>query len=95
LKKDVTIYLEDMINAIVEIEKSTKEVSFEAFASSYEKMNSVAYDVLILGEAVDKSPKSVQDQILRFHGEYLTTSETNISTNIEQSNPTNSGKWRN
>jgi len=60
LKKDFKIYIEDMINAINEIEKSTKDVSYEAFANNYEKINSVAYDVLILGEAVDKIPKSVQ-----------------------------------
>jgi uncharacterized protein with HEPN domain len=51
-----------MINAINEVEKSTKDVSFEAFASNYEKINSVAYDVLIIGEAVDKIPKSVQEK---------------------------------
>jgi uncharacterized protein with HEPN domain len=50
-----------MINAINEVEKSTKDVNFEAFASNYEKINSVAYDVLIIGEAVDKIPKSVQE----------------------------------
>jgi uncharacterized protein with HEPN domain len=50
-----------MVNAINEIEKSTKDVSFETFSGSYEKINSVAYDVLIIGEAVDKIPKSVQD----------------------------------
>ena len=60
MKKDFKIYIEDMINAINEIEKSTKDVSYEAFANNYEKINSVAYDVLILGEAVDKIPKSVQ-----------------------------------
>jgi uncharacterized protein with HEPN domain len=51
-----------MINAINEVEKSTKDVSFEAFASNFEKINSVAYDVLIIGEAVDKIPKSVQEK---------------------------------
>jgi uncharacterized protein with HEPN domain len=49
-----------MINAINEIETSTKDVSFETFVGNYEKINSVAYDVLIIGEAVDKIPKSVQ-----------------------------------
>jgi len=61
LNKDFKVYLDDIINAINEVEKSTKEVSFEAFASNYEKINSVAYDVLIIGEAVDKIPKSVQE----------------------------------
>jgi hypothetical protein len=32
-----------MINAIDEAEKSTKNVSFEAFASNYEKINSVTF----------------------------------------------------
>jgi uncharacterized protein with HEPN domain len=61
LNKDFKVYLDDMINAINEVEKSTKDVSFEAFSSNYEKINSVAYDVLIIGEAVDKIPKNVQE----------------------------------
>lgn len=60
MKKDYLVYLEDMLNAIREIENSTKDVSFEDFVGNYEKINSVAYDVLIIGEAVDKIPKSVQ-----------------------------------
>jgi uncharacterized protein with HEPN domain len=62
LKKDFAVYFEDMINAIDEIEKSTSVVTFENFAKNYEKINSVAYDVLILGEAVDKIPKPVQEK---------------------------------
>ena len=62
MNKDFKVYLDDMINAINEVEKSTQDVSFEAFASNYEKINSVAYDVLIIGEAVDKIPKSVQEK---------------------------------
>ena len=61
MNKDFKVYLDDMINAINEAEKSTKDVSFEAFASNYEKINSVAYNVLIIGEAVDKIPISLQE----------------------------------
>ena len=61
MNKDFKVYLDDMINAIDEAEKSTKNVSCEAFASNYEKINSVAYDVLIIGEAVNKIPQSVQE----------------------------------
>lgn len=60
MKKDYKVYLEDMVNAINEIELSTRDINFEDFAASYEKINSVAYDVLIIGEAVDKIPRSVQ-----------------------------------
>lgn len=61
MNKNFKVYLDDMINAINEVEKSTTDVSFEYFASNYEKLNSVAYDVLIIGEAVDKIPKSIQE----------------------------------
>jgi uncharacterized protein with HEPN domain len=61
LNKDFKVYLDDMINAINEVEKSTKNIGFEAFSNNYEKINSVAYDVLIIGEAVDKIPISVQE----------------------------------
>ena len=60
MKKDFKVYLDDMIHAINEIEKSTEEINFESFAANYEKINSVAYDVLIIGEAVDKIPPSIQ-----------------------------------
>ena len=61
MNKDFKVYVDDMINAINEVEKSTANVSFEDFAGNYEKINSVAYDVLIIGEAVDKIPRSVQE----------------------------------
>ena len=61
MNKDFKVYIDDMLNAINEVEHSTKDVSFEVFASNYEKINSVAYDVLIIGEAVDKIPKSLQE----------------------------------
>ncbi len=41
-------------------EQSTKDVDFETFAGNFEKLNSIAYDVLIIGEAVDKIPESLQ-----------------------------------
>ena len=62
MKKDFKVYLDDMINAINEVEKSTRDVNFEEFAKNYEKINSVAYDVLIIGEAVDKIPKAIQEK---------------------------------
>ena len=62
MKKDVKVYLDDMVNAINEIESSTKGITFDAFASNYEKINSVAYDVLILGEAANKLPESYQEE---------------------------------
>ena len=60
MKKSTKIYLEDMLNAINEIENSTKDITFEAFLNNYEKINSVAYDVLIIGEAANKLPNSFQ-----------------------------------
>ena len=62
MTKDFKVYIDDMINAINEIEKSTTDISFETFASNFEKLNSVAYDVLIIGEVVDKIPKSIQEK---------------------------------
>jgi uncharacterized protein with HEPN domain len=36
LNKDFKVYLDDMINAINEVEKSTKDVSFEAFSRNHD-----------------------------------------------------------
>ena len=47
MNKDFKVYVDDMINAINEVEKSTANVSFEDFAGKYEKINSVAYILLI------------------------------------------------
>lgn len=61
MNKDYIVYLDDMIKAIEEIEQSTLDISFEAFEGNFEKLNSVAYDVLIIGEAVNKIPDAVQN----------------------------------
>lgn len=61
MKKDYKVYLEDILKAINETEESTKDISFEAFSGNYEKINSVAYNVLIVGEAVDKIPRHIQE----------------------------------
>jgi len=70
LKKDVKVYLDDMINAINEIETSTEGITFEAFAGNYEKINSVAYDVLILGKLPTSFPNLFRKRIRKFLGGY-------------------------
>jgi len=62
LNKDAIVYLEDMIGAIKEIEQSTRDISYEAFVGNFEKLNSVAYDVLIIGEAANKIPDPIQER---------------------------------
>jgi uncharacterized protein with HEPN domain len=68
-----------MLTAINEVEKSTQNLTFEAFASSYEKINSMAYDVLVIGEAVDKIPRAAQEEHPQILGGCSTTLETSIS----------------
>ena len=94
MNKDFKVYLDDMINAINEVEKSTADVSFEAFASNYEKINSVAYDVLIIGEAVDKIPKSMQENNPQIPWRILNDIRNKHIHEYHTVKLTNFGKWQ-
>jgi Uncharacterized conserved protein len=56
MSKQYVVYVKDILNAINKIEVSTTGINFEAFKQDYEKVDSVAYNVLIIGEASNKIP---------------------------------------
>lgn len=60
MSKQCIVYVKDILNAIKKIETSTSEIDFETFKKDYEKVDSVAYNVLIIGEASNKIPLSVR-----------------------------------
>jgi uncharacterized protein with HEPN domain len=60
MSKQYVVYVKDILNAINKIEASTKDIDFETFKQDYEKVDSVAYNVLIIGEASNKVSPSLQ-----------------------------------
>lgn len=60
MSKQCIVYIKDILNAIEKIEKSTNSIDFETFKADYEKVDSVAYNVLIIGEASNKIPLSIR-----------------------------------
>ena len=60
MSKQYIVYVKDILNAIDKIEKSTNNIDFDSFKEDYEKVDSVAYNVLIIGEASSKVPLSIR-----------------------------------
>jgi uncharacterized protein with HEPN domain len=60
MSKEAIVYIKDILSAIQKIETSTQDIDFEAFKQDYEKVDSVAYNVLIIGEASNKVPLSIR-----------------------------------
>jgi uncharacterized protein with HEPN domain len=60
MSKQTVVYVKDILYAIDKIETSTKDIDFETFRRDYEKVDSVAYNVLIIGEASNKIPLSIR-----------------------------------
>ena len=59
MKKDFKVFVDDIIDSIDKIEKTTN-TDFNTFITNYEKIDTVAYNILIIGEAVNKMPKTIQ-----------------------------------
>lgn len=60
MKRDFRVFVDDIIDSIDKIENSTKNIDFDTFVSNYEKIDTVAYNILIIGEAVNKIPRAIQ-----------------------------------
>lgn len=60
--RDVSAFLQDMLEAIQEIESFTAGVDFEAFQGNREKILAVVKLLEILGEAVKQIPDELRDQ---------------------------------
>jgi uncharacterized protein with HEPN domain len=60
--RDVSEFLQDMLEAIQEIEAFTAGVDFEAFQGNREKILAVVKLLEILGEAVKQIPDELRDR---------------------------------
>ena len=61
-RRDVTDYLQDILDAVAAIEQFTADIEFEAFSQNLEKVFAVSRAIEIIGEAVKRIPDSVRSQ---------------------------------
>ncbi len=56
MKRQVTDYLQDILDAIAAIEEFTAGIEFESFSQNMEKVFAVSRAIEIIGEAVKRIP---------------------------------------
>lgn len=61
-RRDYRDYLQDIIDAINDIEDFTKNMCFEEFANDKKTINGVIRSLEIIGEAAKNIPKSVRNR---------------------------------
>ncbi|PIX68842.1 DUF86 domain-containing protein [Candidatus Roizmanbacteria bacterium CG_4_10_14_3_um_filter_39_13] len=62
MKKDNSIYLKDIQNAIIKIEEYTKDISFESFRNEDMRQDAVIRQFEIIGEAASRISKDFLEQ---------------------------------
>jgi uncharacterized protein with HEPN domain len=60
MKRDFRLYLQEIIDAIDEIEEFTKGFTESDFVNNKMALRAIITDLIIIGEAVDKIPKNVK-----------------------------------
>lgn len=60
-KRDVGVYLEDILESIERIEKNTKNLSRDDFSGSIDKQDAVVHRLEIIGEAAKNVPQEFRD----------------------------------
>jgi uncharacterized protein with HEPN domain len=56
LTRDIKLYLEDISNAIKEVEEFMKDLSFDDFSKNTQAIRAVTMDFIIIGEAAKHLP---------------------------------------
>lgn len=62
MKRDVRVYLDDILESIEKIEGYTKNVSKEEFNKNYQLQDAVLRRIAIIGEAVKSIPQDLKDK---------------------------------
>lgn len=60
MKKDIKVYLDDMLESIDKIEEYTQDLAFEEFDKNIERQDAVMRRLEIIGEAVKNIPAEVK-----------------------------------
>ncbi len=61
-KRDVLVYLEDILESIGRIEKNAENLSREDFSRNIEKQDAVVHRLEIIGEAAKNVPQEFRDK---------------------------------
>jgi len=61
-KRNIKLYLEDIVTAIRKIEKYTQEISLKFFESDEKTVDAVIRNLEIIGEAANNIPKEVKNK---------------------------------
>jgi uncharacterized protein with HEPN domain len=62
MKKDIRVYLEDILESIEKIEDYTRGLTFPGFEQNTEHQDAVIRRLEILGEAVKRIPQTLREQ---------------------------------
>lgn len=62
MKKNIKVYLDDILDSIVQIEHYTSDVTFKDFEEDIEKQDAVIRRFEIIGEAIKQMPKEFVSQ---------------------------------
>ena len=62
MKRDVRVYLDDILDAILKIEEYTKESSEEDFCKNSQMQDAVLRRLEIIGEAVKHIPQKIRNE---------------------------------
>jgi len=61
-KRDISDYLDDIFNAINEVDEFTRDMPYETFASDRKTVNAVIRSLEVLGEATKRIPASFRQK---------------------------------
>lgn len=62
MKRDYSLFLKDILQAITDIENFVSDMDFHAFYSDRKTRSAVAHQIEIIGEATKNVPKSIRDR---------------------------------
>jgi uncharacterized protein with HEPN domain len=62
MKRDVSLYIEDIIECIAKIEEYTDSITEDDFYDNTQSQDAVLRRLEIIGEAVKQIPKSIRDK---------------------------------
>lgn len=68
MKKDLKVYIQDILDSLGKIEKYTKSISEKKFNDDIQLQDAVMRRLEIIGEAVKHYLKHSETNILLFHG---------------------------
>lgn len=62
MKRDYSLFIKDIFQAITDIESFVSDIDFNAFYSDRKTRSAVVHEIEIIGEATKNIPKSVRDR---------------------------------